>query len=153
MTDAAAAQEITITRVLEATRELVWKAWTEPDQLVQWWGTGARGWSMPPSAVTMEVRPGGTFRVTLTNDEDGTEMTTQGVYREVVEPERLVIDEPAEGAWHEGAVSEVTLSDLGGGRTEMVLKTTIQTTDEMRRNAETGLAGSIDRLAEILESR
>jgi uncharacterized protein YndB with AHSA1/START domain len=153
MTEAATGQEITITRVLEAPRELVWNAWTEPDQLVQWWGTGARGWSMPPSAVTMEVRPGGTFRVTLTNDEDGTEMTTQGVYREVVEPERLVIDEPAEGAWHDGAVSEVTLSDLGDGRTEMVLKTTIQTTDEMRRNAEMGLTGSIDRLAEILESR
>jgi uncharacterized protein YndB with AHSA1/START domain len=75
------------------------------------------------------------------------------VYREVVEPERLVIDEPAEGAWHEGAVSEVTLRDLGDGRTEMVVKTTLQTTEEMRRNAETGMAGSIDRLAEILESR
>jgi uncharacterized protein YndB with AHSA1/START domain len=153
MTEAATAQEITITRVLEAPRELVWQAWTEPEHLVRWWGTGARGWTLPPSAVTMEVTPGGTFRVTLTNDEDGTEMTTEGVYREVVEPERLVIDEPAEGAWHEGAVTELTLNDLGDGRTEMVVKTTIQTTDEMRRNAETGMAGSVDRLAEILESR
>jgi uncharacterized protein YndB with AHSA1/START domain len=68
MSEAATAQEITITRVLEAPRELVWKAWTEPDHLVQWWGAGARGWSMLPSGVTMEVRPGGTFRVTLTND-------------------------------------------------------------------------------------
>jgi uncharacterized protein YndB with AHSA1/START domain len=153
MPEAATAQEITITRVLEAPRELVWKAWTEPGHLAQWWGAGARGWNLPPSGITMDVRPGGTFRVTLINDEDGTEMTTEGVYREVVEPERLVLDEPAEGAWHEGAVSVVTLSDAGDGRTEMVLHVTIQTSDEMRRNAETGLAGSIDRLAEILESR
>jgi uncharacterized protein YndB with AHSA1/START domain len=47
MSEAATAREITITRVLEAPRELVWKAWTEPDHLVQWWGAGARGWSMP----------------------------------------------------------------------------------------------------------
>jgi uncharacterized protein YndB with AHSA1/START domain len=116
-------------------------------------GRGRERLEHAPVGVTMEVRPGGAFRVTLINDEEGTEMTTEGVYREVVEPELLVIDEPAEGACHDGAVSEVTLGDLGDGRSDMVVKTTIQKRDEMRRNVETGLAGSIDRLAEILESR
>jgi uncharacterized protein YndB with AHSA1/START domain len=151
MPEAASAQEITITRVLDAPREVVWKAWTEPDQLARWWGP--RGWSTPLSGVTMDVRPGGAFRLTGVSDEDGTEMPTQGIYREVVEPERLVIEEPAEDAWHDGAVSVVTLTDLGDGRTEMVLHTTIQTTDEMRGQAAAGMAGSIDRLAETLESR
>jgi uncharacterized protein YndB with AHSA1/START domain len=145
MTEAASAQEITITRVFDAPRDVVWKAWTEPDQLAQWWGP--EGWSTPVDRVVMDVRPGGSLRVTSVSDTDGTEMTTQGVYREVLEPERLVFDEPAEGSWHEGASSVATFTDLGDGRTEMVVRTTIHTTDEMRQVAEAGMAGSFDRLA------
>ena len=148
MADAVRAQEITITRVYDAPRELVWKAWTEPEQLARWWG--ARGWSTPPSNITMDLRPGGTFRVTSVSDEDGTEMSSYGVYREVVEPERLVFDEPAEGSWHEGAVSVATFTDLGDGRTEMIVHTTVHTTDDMRGVAEAGMKGSFDRLAEAL---
>jgi uncharacterized protein YndB with AHSA1/START domain len=148
MADAVTAQEMTVTRVLDAPRELVWKAWTEPDQLARWWGP--RGWSNPLKTITMDVRPGGAFRVTSVSDEDGTEMTTQGVFREVDEPKWLVLEEPAENAWHEGAESVVTLSDLGDGRTELVLRSTIHTTDEMRVQAEAGLRASLDRLAEHL---
>jgi uncharacterized protein YndB with AHSA1/START domain len=148
MTDAATAQAIAITRVFDAPRELVWKAWTEPDRLAQWWG--ARGWTTSPSNVTIELRPGGSFRATSVSDEDGAEMTTEGVYRDVVEPERLVLEEAAEDSWHEGAVSVVTLTDLGDGRTEMAFEATIQTSDEMRGHAEAGIAGSFDRLAEHL---
>lgn len=151
MTEAIGAREITITRVLDAPRELVWKAWTEPDQLARWWGPP--GWSNPVSKITMDVRPGGTFRVTSVSDEDGAEMTVVGEYREVVEPERLVFEEPAEDSWHEGAVSVATFTDLGDGRTEMVLQATIHTTDEMRAAAEGGMRSSVDRLAEHLESR
>lgn len=150
MTDAATAQEITITRVFDAPRELVWKAWTEPDQLAQWWGPP--GWTTPLDTITMDVRPGGAFRLTGIS-EDGTEMPQEGVYREVVEPERLVLEEPAKHNWHESAVSVITLTDLGDGRTEMVSHMTIQTTDEMRARAEAGIAGSLDRLAEHLEAR
>jgi uncharacterized protein YndB with AHSA1/START domain len=144
MTETASAQEIAITRVYEAPRELVWKAWTEPEELVQWWGPP--GWTTPIETVTMEVTPGGVFRLTSISDE-GEEMPVSGVYREVVEPERLVLDEPAEGAWHEGAVSVVRLTDLGDGRTEMAYHATIQTTGEMRTHAERGIAGTLDRLA------
>jgi uncharacterized protein YndB with AHSA1/START domain len=148
MTEAATAQEITIRRVFDAPRELVWKAWTEPEQLARWWGP--HGWTNPLETITMDVRPGGAFRVVSISDEDGTEMPSQGVYREVVEQERLVLDEPAEDAWHEGAVSELTFTDLGDGRTELVLRATIQTSAEMRAAAEAGMAGSLDRLAELL---
>ena len=147
MTETTTAQEIEITRVYEAPRELVWRAWTEPEELVKWWGPS--GWSTPLDTVTMEVRPGGTFRLTSISDEGG-EMPVVGVYREVVEPERLVLEEPAEHAWHEGSVSTVTLTDLGGGRTEVALRATIQTTDEMRVAAERGMNGTLDRLAEHL---
>ena len=150
MTEATTAQEITITRVFDAPRALVWKAWTEPEQLARWWGPP--GWTNRLETITMDVRPGGTFRVTSVSDARGTEMTSEGVYREVVEPERLVLDEPAEVAWHEGAVSVATFTDLGDGRTELVLHSTVHTTDEMRGVAEAGLAGSLDRLAEHLDA-
>ncbi|HEV3378263.1 MAG TPA: SRPBCC domain-containing protein [Thermoleophilaceae bacterium] len=145
----ATAQEITITRTYDAPREAVWSAWTEPEQLVQWWGPP--GWSTPLETVTMEVRPGGTFRLTSVSG-DGTEMPVVGVYREVVEGERLVLDEPAEQAWHEGSVSVVTFTDLGGGRTEVAIQATIHTTDEMRQNAERGMNATLDRLGEHLGS-
>jgi uncharacterized protein YndB with AHSA1/START domain len=148
MTETATAQEITLSRTFDAPRELVWKAWTEPEQLAQWWG--ADGWSNPVEGITIDARPGGTFRVTSVSDEDGTEMTIQGVLREVVEPERLVMEEPAEGSWHGGAVSAVTFTDLGGGRTEMVVRTTIHTTEEMVREAQAGMSTSFDRLGDHL---
>jgi uncharacterized protein YndB with AHSA1/START domain/predicted enzyme related to lactoylglutathione lyase len=147
MTDATA-QEITITRVLDAPRELVWKSWTEPEQLAQWWGPA--GWSTPVSSVTMDVRPGGEFSLVSTN-EDGAEMPVRGTYTEVVPPERLVLEERAEDAWHEGAVSEVRLIDLGGDRTEMRFRATIHTSEEMSGNAEAGLGSAFDRLAEHVE--
>jgi uncharacterized protein YndB with AHSA1/START domain len=148
MMDAVTAHEITITRVLDAPRELVWRSWTDPDHLARWWG--ARGWSSEPSDVTIDVRSGGTFRVRSVSDDNGAEMTTVGVLRDVVEPERLVIDESSEDAWHESAVSELRLAETGDGRTEMVLRVTVHTTDEARRHAEAGLNSALDRLEEVL---
>lgn len=148
MTDTAIAQEIAITRIFDAPRELVWKAWTDPGQLARWWGK--RGWNARPETISMDPRPGGVFRLISVSEEDGTEMPQQGVYREVVEPERLVMAETTEGAWHEGAVTAVTFTELADGRTEMVFRSTIHTTAEMRAQAEAGVASSFDRLAEVL---
>jgi uncharacterized protein YndB with AHSA1/START domain len=150
MPEAAAAQELTIRRVFDAPRALVWDAWTDPEQLARWWGK--RGWSTPATSIEIDVRPGGVFRLKSYSDEDGTEMATEGVFREVVEHERLVLAEGSEDSWHEGALSTVTLTDLGDGRTEMVLHTTVHTTDEMRRNAAAGMNSAFDRLAEHLGS-
>jgi uncharacterized protein YndB with AHSA1/START domain len=147
MPETTTAQEITITRVFDAPRELVWKAWTEPAQLAQWWGP--RGSRNPLDRITMDVRPGGTFRVTTVSD-DGNEMTIHGVYGDVIEPERLVLEEPAEGSWHDGAVSVATFTDLGDGRTEMVVQTTLHTTEDMRVDAQSGMESTFDRLGEYL---
>jgi uncharacterized protein YndB with AHSA1/START domain len=133
-----AAREITITRVFDAPRERVWQAWTEPERLARWWGK--RGWSTPLSSITLDVRPGGVFRLNSVSDEDGREMPLDTVYREVVEPERLAFGE-----------ATVTLNDLGDGRTEMIFHTTVEMTDATRRAAEGGLASAFDRLAEQLQ--
>ena len=104
-------RRISITRVFDAPREEVWRAWTEPERIAQWWGK--RGWSTPVSSVELDVRPGGVFRLNSINDEDGREMPMDAVYTEVVEPERLAF-----------GTSSVTFADLGDGRTEMRFEAT-----------------------------
>jgi uncharacterized protein YndB with AHSA1/START domain len=145
MAEGVAAREVTITRVFDAPRGLVWKEWTEPERLARWWGP--RGWNTSVEGIEMDVRPGGALRVISVSDEDGAEMATEGVYREVVEPARLVFEEAAEGAWHEGAVTTVTFADLGDGKTKMVFRSTIRTTAEGLDTAAAGLSGAFDRLA------
>jgi uncharacterized protein YndB with AHSA1/START domain len=133
-------REITITRVFDAPRERVWRAWTEPAEIARWWGK--RGWSTPPESVTLDVRPGGVFRLNSINHEDGREMPLDTVFHEVVAPERLAFGE-----------ATVTLTDLGDGRTEMVFHTTAEMTEELLRTATGGLAGAFDRLTDHLERR
>jgi uncharacterized protein YndB with AHSA1/START domain len=125
--------EVTITRIFDAPRERVWAAWTDPAQIARWWGK--RGWSTPPESVTLDVRPGGVFRLNSVNVEDGREMPLETTYSEVVEPERLSFG-PA----------TVTFTDLGDGRTEMTFRT-----EATHPAAEGGLASAFDRLSEQLE--
>jgi uncharacterized protein YndB with AHSA1/START domain len=141
MIEATAARELEITRVYDAPRELVWQAWTDPDRLACWWGK--RGWTARRETITIDLRPGGTFRVTTVSAADGTELTNDGTYREIVEPERLVFGNDA-------SLSVVTFSELGEGRTEMTFHTTLHATEELRDRARAGLASAFDRLAEEL---
>jgi uncharacterized protein YndB with AHSA1/START domain len=129
----SAMTEITIRRIYDAPRERVWAAWTDPAQIARWWGK--RGWTTPPESVALDVRPGGVFRLTSVNDDDGREMPLETTYSEVVEPERLSFG-PA----------TVTFTDLGDGRTEMTFSTVAT-----HPAAEGGLASAFDRLSEQLE--
>jgi len=133
---------VEIMRIIDAPRERVWRAWTEPEELAAWWGR--RGWSTPPESVTLDVRPGGIFRLNSINDRDGTEMPMEAVYREVVEPERLVFARPG------GRGASVTLTDLGDGRTEMVFRTELDAGADVRAAAAAGMGSAFDRLGELL---
>jgi uncharacterized protein YndB with AHSA1/START domain len=151
MTDAptaTTARELTIRRVYDAPRELVWEAWTEPERLARWWGK--RGWSTPVSTITMDVRPGGVFRLTSFSDDDGAAMPSDATYTEVVEGERLAFAEHPRAGCHEGATGAVTLTDRGDGSTEMVFTTTIHATGEIGEAAARGMTSAFDRLAEHL---
>ena len=128
-----------IVRVFDAPRERVWRAWTDPDELVRWWGK--RGWNAQRDSIVLDVRPGGELRIVSVSD-DGAEMVNEGVWHEVVEPERLAFG-PAGG----GPVSVVTFTDLGDGRTEMHFRTT----SDMTGNARAGFESGLDRLAEMLD--
>ena len=90
-------REFTLTHVFNAPRDLVWRAWTESEQLTRWWGP--EGLHTPLNTIEMDVRPGGVFRLTMVLDADGTAFPSDMAFREVVEPERLVFGWDASGAW------------------------------------------------------
>jgi uncharacterized protein YndB with AHSA1/START domain len=130
-------RDLTITRVYAASPQQVWDAWTEPKQLARWWGK--RGWSAQPDSIVLDVRPGGMFRVTTVNDQDGSEMTNEGTYTEVEEPRRLIFGE-----------TTVTFEDLGDGRTEMTFHTTTEASDELFQRMQGGVESAFERLEEVL---
>jgi uncharacterized protein YndB with AHSA1/START domain len=136
-------REFSITRIFRAPRELVWRAWTQPEQFAQWFGP--RGYSVPPASVSLDLRPGGSCQFTMVSDADGTEFLNRGMFTEVVEPERLVfqqIDSDLEVS--------LTLTDLGDGQTTM----RIEVNGDTRANeAIVGWSSSFEKLAESLEAR
>jgi len=76
-----------VTRVFDAPRDLVWRMWTDPDHIAQWWGpNGFRN-----TIFEMDVRPGGVWRFVM-HGPDGTDYQNKFVYVDVVEPERIVYD-------------------------------------------------------------
>ena len=139
---------LTITRVFDAPREQVWKEWTEPERFADWYG-GSEA-EVPLSTVSMDVRPGGSWRATMFAGPERREIHWKGEYREVVEPERLVFtvsDQPHDDAYE---LVIVVLTDLGDDRTEMHFEQRGVLPPEVYEAAEEGWSTFFDRIAERL---
>jgi uncharacterized protein YndB with AHSA1/START domain len=142
--------EFTIVRAFDAPREVVWRAWTEPEQLAQWFGP--RGISTPLDKIRMDLRPGGQASLVMVDDASGVEYLNTGTYLEIVPPERLVWkDDGFSDGTGPGTVT-VTLRDLGG-KTELTVHVVADFTETMRAQAEVGWGSSFDKLAELLSRR
>jgi uncharacterized protein YndB with AHSA1/START domain len=98
-------REIAVTRVFDAPRALVFKAWTDPEHLAHWWGPN--GFSI--TTYEMEFKPGGTWRFVM-HGPDGRDYRNENVYVEIAEPERLVYRHVSDPK-HE---TTVTFADEGG---------------------------------------
>ena len=139
---------IAITRLFDAPREQVWREWTEPERFADWFG-GSES-EVPLASVSMDVRPGGSWRLTMFAEPGRREIKWKGEYREVVAPERLVFtvsDQPGEDAYE---LVTVVLTDLGGGRTEMRFEQRGTLPPEVYERAGQGWSGFFDRIAERL---
>ena len=148
----AATKTVCVRRVLDATREEIFEAFTVPEVIVEWWG--------PPGNVTewaeVDLRPGGAFRMHMKNDDIPYEGSVAGTYLEVTPPSRLVMEmvEHCDGAPEIfdakamlPTIVTVELTDLGGGRTEIVL-THEGFDDTAAADAhEQGWGGALDKLA------
>jgi uncharacterized protein YndB with AHSA1/START domain len=141
-------QEVTVTRVFDAPRELVFKVYNDPDAMPHWLG---------PSRLTMiiesmEVRPGGTWRY-VHRDLDGTEYGFRGVYHDVVAPERVVGTFEFEGMPGHVSLDTATFEDEGG-KTRLTMKSVFQSVEDRDGMVQSGMEGgiieSMDRLAAIL---
>jgi uncharacterized protein YndB with AHSA1/START domain len=138
---------LTITRIFDAPRSLVFKAWTDSDHIARWWGP--RGFKS--DVIKNDLRPGGAYRIHMLGP-DG-DHWTQGVYREVVPPERLVMV----GSWADAQGNptrpETTLTLLFedvGGKTKLTLHNAIFESVTARDLHNGGWNSSLDCLAEYL---
>ncbi len=146
-------QEQITTRVFDAPRELVFKAWTDPARLKRWWGP--KGFTNPVCEV--DVRPGGAIRIHM-RAPDGVVYPMMGVFHEIVEPERLVFTSSALDANGEPlfeVLNTVTFDDEGG-KTKLTVHASVS---NVKAEAAQHLAGmeqgwsmSLDRLAQEVEA-
>jgi uncharacterized protein YndB with AHSA1/START domain len=140
-------REILITRLFDASRELVFRAHTDPALIPLWWG--------PASTTTivdqMDVRPGGKYRF-IHRPGDGSEYVFYGEFREIVPPERLVQTSGMEGT-PDNVLETLTFEDLDGKTRLTVLD--VCPTQEVRdaiiaSGMEEGLDESYNRMEELL---
>ncbi len=142
-----ARHELTITRIFDAPRELVFAVWVQPDHIPHWWGP--RGYAT--LACEVDLRPGGKWRV-ASRHLDGSATAETGVIREVDAPRRLVLThawEDASGKPGPATIVTITFVDEGG-KTRMTFHQASFDLAETRDSHEVGWNESFDMLAEHL---
>lgn len=158
-------QDFVITRVFDAPLALVWKAWSEPEHLKQWWGPKGLGLEL----IKMDFNPGGIFHYAMVMPT-GQKMWGRFVYGDITPSTQLMfinsfadaqgsaIRAPFSPVWPLEVENIVTLADIGNGQTELRLQgypinageievqTFIAGHDSMRM----GFGGTLDQLATYL---
>ena len=145
--------ELVFTRIFDAPRDLVFKAWTEPEHVVKWWGPN--GFST--TSLEMNVKPGGTWRLVM-HGPDGTDYKNRIVYMEVVKPERLVyrhVGEEGEGEEQVQMHVVVTFEAIGK-QTKVSMQMVFGSAEERTRviekyGADKGAVETLQRLADYLD--
>ena len=141
---------VTLTRIFDAPRALIWKAWTDPKMMAQWFGP--RGFTAP--VCELDVRVGGSLRVVM-RAPDGNEYPMKGEFREVTPPERLVFTNIAtdnDGKHLLEGETTVILSEHDG-KTTLTLQAhaigLVPIAAQMLAGMEAGWTQSIDKLVEM----
>jgi len=157
-------KEFVISRTFDAPRELVWKAWTERDRLMEWFGP--RGFTM--TTANLDFRPGGIFHYSMTSPV-GKEMWGKFVYREITPPQRIVLvnsfsdkdakltRHPFSPTWPLEMLTTTTFDEHDGKTTLTIRWSPINPTEAERNTFDTmhegmkmGWTGTFDQLAEYL---
>jgi len=151
MTNAAAKpsseNELVITRVFNAPRELVFKVWTDPQHFGRWFGPK----EYPAADVNIDVRPGGAWRAHLKSIGSEPDLWVGGVYREIVAPERLVFTFAWEEEGERGLETVVTMTfEKQGAKTRLTMRQAPFQSAEQRDGHNYGWNSAFDRLDELL---
>jgi uncharacterized protein YndB with AHSA1/START domain len=144
-------RELTITRTFDAPRDLVFKAWTDPKHVAQWWGP--HGFTNPVCEV--DARPGGNILIHM-RGPDGTIHAMTGIFWEVVVPDRIVFTTTvvdANGSHVLEGYNVVTFAERGR-KTVMTLQAKavgfVAIAEQMLKGMEAGWTQSIDRLEQFV---
>jgi uncharacterized protein YndB with AHSA1/START domain len=142
-------QDIVITRVFDAPREIVFKAMTDPELIAKWWGP-ARYETIVEEA---DVRPGGVWRF-INRDTEGNDFRFHGVFHDITAPERVVQTFEYEGAPGHVSLETATLEDVDG-RTKVVAMSVFQSVEDRDAMVQSGMAEgaseTYDRLEKLLQ--
>lgn len=153
-------EELAVSRLFEAPREVVWKAWTDPEIVKRWWGP--KDFTAPEAKI--DLRVGGEYLFCM-RSPDGQDFWSKGVYQEVVEPEELAMtDSFADEKGNVVPASYYGLSaayplelaihvtfDEEGGKTRLTVKQFGHPPGKDLENARAGWNETLDKLEEYLE--
>lgn len=150
--------DLVLSRLVQAPRALVWRAWTEPELMKKWFAPKP----FELSEVEIDVRPGGAFRGVMRGPQ-GEAFPLSGVYLEVVQGERLVTTDALDPGWRPAMepfmTTIVTLADEGAG-TRYIARVLHRSDEDVKRHVEMGFfdgwgtcADQLEQLAQSLAAR
>lgn len=145
-------RELVLTRVIDVPAGKLYRAWTEPALMVQWFAP--KPWSTP--RVEIDLRPGGSSLIVMA-DPDGNEFPNPGIYLEVVPNEKIVFTDAYTAGWVPSAkpffTGIVTFEDLGGGKTRYTARARHWNAEDAKAHADMGFHEGwglcADQLAEV----
>lgn len=136
--------ELVVSRVYEATPEQIWTVLTEPEHLHKFFAPA--GSTVPLETVTMDVRVGGEFSLTMVNGLNGEEYPMQAEYIAIEEAKKLSFKTTG------GIQGTIELEDMGDDRTLLTWTTVVDFdgNDEFRKGATVGTHSTVDNLRDLL---
>ena len=146
-------RELSITRLLNAPRELVWEVWTKPEHITNWWGPVG----FTTTTREMNVKSGGVWRFMM-HGPDGRDYPNKIVFIEVVKPELLVYNHTGEDETEDIRFHVTVNFEKQGNKTKLTMRSLFESEEELIRvikeyGAEEGMKQTVNRLEEYLESK
>jgi uncharacterized protein YndB with AHSA1/START domain len=139
---------VVIERELDAPRDLVWKLWTDPDEVTKWWGP--EHFTTPRDRIEFDLRPGGVCRLTMVGPA-GEEHSSDGHFRIVEPPERLSFGETiTEHPMIESGETTIEFIELSGNRTKVIVTSRMICAEELIAMAQAGWGSQLDKLEALL---
>lgn len=141
-------EELEFIRTYNAPRQLVWDAWTDPEQIAQWWGP--RGISTPRESIELDLRPGGRLAFEMVDDATGARYPNSGTFLEVEPPARLVWSDDGFADGSGKGTATVTFTEVDASTTTLKVHLLADFSDTVRAGAEQGWGTQLDKLVNHL---
>jgi uncharacterized protein YndB with AHSA1/START domain len=140
--------DLEFVRTYNAPRQLVWDAWTDPDQMAQWWGP--RGINTPRGSIVIDMRSGGRIAFDMVDEATGNRYRNTGTILELDPPRRLVWSDDGFADGSGKGTATVTFTELDASTTTLTLHIEADFSETVRVSAKQGWGTQLDKLVEYL---